>query len=167
MEWLEAEADIFYVYRDVRSVMPSNHIYMQSFYPPARTDISAFIRQPFATGPNRIRYWADEVNEWAAKPGVTVLQFEQVVKKTEKALKKIAGATGMAPAFREPLLPRKVENRWQSRLIRFTSIRPETTAIVSYYNGQRPGKWQEVFSPEDLAFIEEEAGDTMRKLGYL
>lgn len=166
IEWLQSEADILYVYRDVRSVMPSLHIFMQSFVPATRTDFSTFLRQPFATGANRLRYWADEVNEWTSKPDVTTLRFEDVLKDTTGAINTIAVATDMTPVYREPLLPKKVEGLWQSRLIRFTSIRPETTAIVGYYGGQRPKKWREAFTTEDLAFLEAEAGEIMQELGY-
>lgn len=160
------EADIYYIHRDGRDVLASLHTYMQFFHPEARCPLGQFIRQEI-DGVNHVQAWADHVRAWIDQPAVRVLRFEDIVQDTAAVLKRIGSELGLKPRMVEPLLPRRLRNIWESRLLRFVSTCPEPSTILSDgYNRRTKVDWRTALSRDDRAFVHEQAGDVLVRLGY-
>lgn len=160
------DADIYYIYRDGRSVIASLHLYMQYFHPDARAPISDFIRQELH-GVNYVKGWADHVRAWLAVPGVRAIKFEDIMRNTRDVLAQIGNDLDIKPLYVEPLLPRRLKSIWESRWLRFTSTCPEPSTILGDgRNRKEKVKWREAFTREDRKFFHEQAGDMLIQLGY-
>ena len=165
IDWLREEADIYYIYRDGRSVLCSLHLFMQSYDPKTRCSFSEFIRQQ-QNGYSRIKIWAEHIKAWKKQPDVKTLRFEDITKYTNLIINKIRQDLNLSLLYNKPLLPVKFDNIWHSRWTRLAKKRSESTAILGYYRHQKVKKWQQVFSLEDRKFFHEEAGDILIDLGY-
>lgn len=153
MQWIREKGKLIYVARDIHSVMPSMHLYEQSFNPQARCAIKDFIRQPYLGKATRIHYWNDQILTWFNKPEFLSLRFEDILQMPAQTCEKIAQHTGLKEELKTPLLPPKVTSIWHARLQRIFSTNPNSTAIVCNYKGQKTRPWQDVFDSEDLDFI--------------
>lgn len=165
IDWLQEEADIYYVFRDGRSVLCSLYLFMQSYEPEARCSFSEFIRQE-QNGSNRIKKWANHIQAWIERPEVTALRFEDIVKNPRLTLDKISNNSNLSPLYREPLLPQKFKSIWDSRWTRIAKQNSESTAILGYYKNQKVQKWQQAFNKKDRELFAREAGDLLIELGY-
>jgi hypothetical protein len=165
VSWLKEEADIYYVLRDGRDVMCSLHLFMQSYDPTTRCSFSEFIRQQ-VNGVSRVKNWVNHIQKWSSEPKVKIIKFENIIKNTSLILENIERELQLTPLNREPLLPKKVENLWHSRWLRLTQQKPESTAIIGYYGGQKVQKWQTTFTTEDRQFFNSEAGNILLDLEY-
>ena len=166
MQWIEEKGKTIYVVRDVRDVLCSFYIYARSFQPSARVELDCFLRQPYCGHKNRPAYWSEITNRWMSKPGVMILQYENILKDTARSIQQIGDFIQETPLMHSPLLPKKVRNIWQFRWQRLVSTNPECSAVLGSPRGDRLN-WREVLSEKDLEFIEQEAGETMRRLGYV
>lgn len=164
--WIQHNATQIYVVRDGRSVLCSFHLFMQSFAPETRCPISEFLRQQ-VNGRSRVKAWADHVEAWMAQPDVHLLKFEDLIHSPQSTLEHLGKWLDLTPRYVEPLLPQSPKNIWQGRWARLTQWRPESTAIIGYYNGQKTQKWKDAFTESDRAFFHQEAGDLLIKLGYV
>lgn len=165
IDWLHQTADIYYVYRDGRSVLCSLHLFMQSYDPSARCSFSEFIRQE-VDGCSRAKNWANHIKAWINQPNITALCFEDIIHDTELTIQKIREISKLSYISKHPLLPLKVSSIWYGRWARFAKKKSESTAILGYYLNQKVKRWQESFSLEDCQFFDREAGETLINLGY-
>lgn len=164
--WIHESAQKLYVVRDGRAVLCSLHLFMQSYKPEARCSLSDFLRQE-VNGKSRVRAWATHVQTWMAQPDVYVLRFEDFIQYPRQTLTALGHQLELPPRFVEPLLPRSPHTIWQGRWARLTQWRPESSAIIGYYGGQKTQKWQDTFSAGDRAFFHQEAGGLLQHLGYI
>ncbi|MEM6630998.1 MAG: sulfotransferase domain-containing protein [Bacteroidota bacterium] len=167
MKDLFAHGKIFYVVRDVRSMLCSYHEYAKLFWEPARVPISEFIRQEEAEAgiPNtsRVKYWSNEVVYWGQLPGVTLMQFERFFEDPIRQLETIAQVLKQPAKIKHPLIPPKTDNRWQGYVNRYLTILPSSTSAPM----KKPTpNWFESFDESDLQFIREEGGEALDLLGY-
>lgn len=165
ISWLKHEADIYYVLRDGRDVICSLHLFMQSYDPSTRCSPSKFMRQKVG-GHSRVKNWANHIQRWLDEPKVKVLKFEDIIKNTHSIIETMGQDLQLTPMYQQPLLPTRIKNLWHGRWIRLTKRRPESTAIIGYYQGQKVQKWQTVFTAEDRRFFNSEAGEMLLHLGY-
>lgn len=164
-EWIKNKATRLYIVRDGRDVMCSFHLFMQSFHPPSRCSLSEFLRQPDSER-TWVRRWVDHVEHWLDEPDVIHLKFETIVRQPVNTLMQLSHALDLNPRFQEPLLPRPLQNIWESRWHRLVSHQPESTAILGYYKGQKKQRWQSQFTQADREFFHQEAGSLLIRLGY-
>jgi hypothetical protein len=163
--WLDrllAHSQTIYVVRDGRDVMPSWQQQQMNWSPAAHCSLSEFIRL-CRNGRSRVREWAHHVESWIDREGIYVLRYERLVGDGERVLRELESFLGLPPRLVTPLVPPLVRSKWRKRLMRFTSIRPPTTALTGT---RRPAPWRESFTREDRTFFEEEAGALLRRLGY-
>ena len=165
--WMNTNGKIIYIARDVKSVMTSMHLYEQSFNVEARCTISEFIKQPYCGARNRIDYWNKQYMEWEKRPDTLVVNFTNIIKHPLDTISAIKEFTSIEPHIIQPPLPPKETNIWMSRLKKYLSTSPNSSAIIGYYKGQKTKKWQELFDKKDLEFIDKYAGEAMKKLRYL
>ena len=159
--WLLADADLYAVVRDGRDVLCSLHAYVQSYDRSAPASLSAFLRQE-VDGVSRVTAWAREVRESLAVPGVRVLRYEEIVSRPRTVLERLGRELGLEPLYAEPLLPRPLQSRWESRLGRLAR-NPEATTVP----GQgASADWRSAFSRADRAFFYSQAGALLIELGY-
>jgi hypothetical protein len=139
---------------------------MQKFDLQTRCSLSEFLRQE-ENGMSRPKIWAHHVLSWLKEPEINLLRFENMINDTPNVLSNIGQNLDLKPLYIEPMLPkrRQLGNRWEDYWLRFTR-QFESTTIVGRYQGQKPPKWQEVFTDEDRQFFHQEAGDVLIKLGY-
>lgn len=165
VQWLKTHSDFVYVVRDGRAVMCSLHLFMQSYDPTTRCSLSEFMRQN-TQGRSRVAHWANHVRQWMALPHVTVLRFEDVVRQTQDTLDVLGSALNLSPMYVHPLLPAPIKSLWHGRWVRLTQMRPESTAIIGFYDKQAVQKWKTAFDERDRHFFHQEAGDLLMELGY-
>ena len=139
---------------------------MQSFAPETRCSLSHFLRQQ-VNGQSRVKSWAEHVRAWMQQPGVHVLGFEELIRTPQDTIACLGAVLDMSPSYAQPLLPRSPKNIWQGRWTRLTRWKPESSAIIGYYGGQKTKKWKQSFSESDRAFFHQEAGDLLMELGYV
>lgn len=160
-DWLDANATIFYVYRDGRDVLCSYQLFRQSFDRDARGSIGDFLRGT-EDGTNRVRRWADHVQAWREQPDVHCIQFETLLHDSASVIQRLANIIDETPREMHPLLPEPFSSIWDSRRARLFGVRPESTAII---NGASQD-WEVLFTADDRAFFHEQAGDLLIDLGY-
>jgi hypothetical protein len=165
-EWLSQEATVLYIIRDGRAALCSFHLYMQSYDPSTRCSLSDFIRQT-TNRQSRVKQWANHVEQWLAQPNVYSIRFEEIVKQTPNTLNRLSQILELKADLKEPLLPISIRSLWHGRWVRLSQANPESTAIIGYYKGRKSATWKTAFTRADHAFFEAEAGDLLRKLGYL
>lgn len=175
IDWVRERGRVLYVLRDCRAVMASLYAYMQRFDPKALVKPSEFLRQtdllpeymsPSHEGLSRPAQWAHHVSAWVQQNQALVMRYEDIMAKPRDMLELMGPYLGMTPLYREPLLPPKFSRSMWARVGRRLSPRPTSTAIIS---PRAPGvehSWRKLFSPEDLEFIWQEAGDVMIDRGY-
>ncbi len=163
---LLCEADTIYVVRDVRDVMCSAHVWRQEYDPSARGSLSEFLRQNVG-GQSRVKVWVDHVREWMSTPKAHVVRFEDIISSPESTIEQLADWLGIDPLKVQPYLPEKNKQggRWADYWRRLTRDF-ESTAILGRHNGKEPQNWEEAFTDKDRKFIEQEAGELLRELGY-
>lgn len=149
--------------RDVRPMLCSLHRFELGCEPDvAGMSLADFIRTQ-RDGLSRPAAWARHINAWLDKPGVTVVKIEDIIARPAQAVTRIANALDETPTHRRHSLPQRRTglSRTLARMLGST----ESTAILGHKMGP-PTNWAQALSPDDLAFIDREAGDAMARLGY-
>jgi len=162
---LFADADLLTVVRDGRDVLTSLHVYRRSFDRTTPASFSAFLREA-RDGLTPARRWATDVRRDLAVEGVNRLRFEDLVGDTRAVLRDLGRRLGMEPLCVEPLLPRPVRGRWGSRVRRLFARAPEATTVPAGALRTPRRDWRDVFTPDDRALFQREAGDLLVELGY-
>lgn len=163
--WIKNHTDKIYVIRDGRSVLCSLHLFMQSFEPETRCPLSSFIRQKINQY-SRVKIWANHVQAWLNEPNVILLKFENLIQDPDLVINLLSERLNLHSQYVYPLLPKSPRSIWEGRWNRLTKNRPESTAIIGYYKGQKTLNWKRDLTTEDLDFFKQEAGDLFNKLGY-
>lgn len=164
--WLDdtlSRSTKLYVLRDCRAVMPSFHRHQISIDPLTTRNFSEFLRTPIdkLTPPQT---WARHASAWTAQEGVHVVRYEAMIAHPEAVQKTLASVLSETPdPTVKSLVPPRGESPWAARLARLTG-RLESSNLVEV--GKRTPRWHELFTPEDLVFMDEQAGEAMRVLGY-
>ncbi|MGB3617749.1 MAG: sulfotransferase domain-containing protein, partial [Catalinimonas sp.] len=164
MRWFNDYSKRIYVVRDFRSVTPSLYHYSKTFESHKVSGISDFIKQPYIRSPNRAAFWNEETKDWYTRENVLFLRYEDVVRQPEIVLSQLESYLEMPAIKRFPLLPHKVSSITRMRVNRFLLRNPESTAILGKSDTRRS---KTLLSAEDHTFIEQEAGEMLRTLGYL
>ena len=169
---IEEKSDTFYIYRDVRDVMCSYHLFRKGHnkylremgydVPTADCSLATFIRQSHR-GVSRIRLWSNHVRSWLKKQNIKAIQFESLLLNPEDVLYEIGKKINCNPTFERPILPKQFSSIWESRFARMFGVRPESTAIIS---SEKRESWRDIFTEEDVMFFKEEAGGLLEVLGY-
>lgn len=157
---------VIYCARDVRAVLASYRSYHSLDNPLARVQLGEFIRQE-VDGKPRPKIWADHVIAWLdACPQATVVRYEDVVQDPDAIVEKLSHVLGVQSENIQPILPPRLRHRsmfWLSRLIGI----PQSTNIIGRNGCVKHVDWRTGYTDADLAFLDEHAGDAMRRLGYL
>lgn len=159
------DADLLHVVRDGRDVLTSLHVYQRSFDRATPEDFSAFLRRE-RDGATPARHWAESVRCDLAVPGVVSLRFEDLLGDTRAVLQGLGRRLGMEPLLVEPLAPRPVRGRWGSRVRRLFAREPEATTVPAGALRTPRRDWRSVFTADDRALFQREAGDLLTRLGY-
>jgi hypothetical protein len=162
VDQLMRRAKVIYVVRDGRAVMVSAQRHEARLGLDVGRDVLDYMRLE-QDGRTRVAAWKDHVERWLSMEGVLLLRYEDVVRRGEEVVARIGDFLGLEPCWIHPIAPPLVRNVWQKRAMRFTHLRPPTTALTP---PTAPRSWQELFGPEEEAFFEAEAGGLMQKLGY-
>jgi hypothetical protein len=116
---------------------------------------------------SRAKLWAHHVESWHAAPGALSLKYEQLVARPAEAIEQLGGFLGLGPWGRKPLLPPRFNSVWQSRLSRMFGWRPASSALIAPTPQRRQFTWLKLFTRDDRAFFDAEAGDVLCRLGYV
>ncbi|MEM6393439.1 MAG: sulfotransferase domain-containing protein [Planctomycetota bacterium] len=166
--WLYQHADWVYVYRDVRRVMCSLHLYMRRFSPDALKPLAEFIRQE-DHGRNRITAWRQHVEGWLDAPDARVIPiaFESLINDRVHTIRRLGNHLRLQPMPDEPRLPAKLRSRFHSRVQRVLTVRPQATTTVGRSDGLQPVDWRQELTPDDLAWIDQQIGPLPQRLEQL
>lgn len=129
--YLERNSYKIYVYRDIKSTMIS----LYYFTPESERgrDIHEFIRQVRGKRQlSRISFWAYHVSQWMNQDNVMVLNYDDLLKETEKKLGEIGQMLRESPLMQMPLLPEPPKSSFLRRVNTFLSGNPVSTAIMSF-----------------------------------
>jgi hypothetical protein len=154
---------LIYMVRDGRPVMVSAMRHEERLGTDTGERVLDYMRLE-RDGKSRVREWADHVEQWMSMEGVLVVRYEDIVGRGRETVARIGDFLGLSPRWLDPLVPPLVRGRWQKRAMRFTHVRPPTTALTP---PTAPRPWRELLGPEELSFFESEAGGLLRKLGYV
>ena len=165
-----------YVHRDGRDVLASLYYYMQSFSETARNQSFAqFLRgeaAPAGDGAalSRPGYWAYHAESWLKKDNLLALSYDDLENSSEAALRKIAAFLDirLEENLRLPALPgaRDNEPMLDNVLGRLGLWRRQSSPPDQARVG-KSGDWRKLFDRRDREFFMKEAGEMMRRLGYL
>lgn len=166
-DWIEREGRRVYVYRDGREVMVSLYLGRNGMVPDAEdVTFSQFLRMSYL-GSVPPRAWAEHVEAWFASPGVIRLNYRDLICDTRGQLDRLSDSLKLTPDYRDPLLPPPIRNRWHSRWIRLTRMRPASTALVpGRVRAVTSPKWWTVFSADDRRWFHEHAGHALIAAGF-
>ncbi len=166
--WLERQAQILYVHRDVREVMCSLLLFWIGHAPATRssTSLSEFIRQLDGSGRNRVSAWSDHVRAHLDDPRVQSIAFRDVLEDTADTVTDLGEFIHCKPRYRMPLLPTRTRGIWRSRLARIVSWRPVATTVLGRPPGVSLPRWRDALTRDDRIFVHEHAGDVLTRLGY-
>ncbi|MFI4917796.1 MAG: sulfotransferase domain-containing protein [Phycisphaerales bacterium JB060] len=157
---------VLYCVRDVRAVMASLHAFDRVTGDTETNSLSAFIREEI-DGRCRVAIWADHVRAWIkGYPDHRVIRYEEMAANPGQMLEKLGSWFGQTPKRRQPLLPPKLKHRQRLWLARLTGV-PESTNVIGRKVGVKPLDWRTAYTPADIAFLEEHAGEAMSELGYV
>lgn len=165
-EQIMRQAVVVYCVRDVRAVLASLHTFEAIAEDRPRAPFAEYIRQE-VDGRPRPRIWADHVNAWLeGHPERHAVHYEDVVADPGGILEELASWLGQPPERVEPILPPKLRYRQQLWLARLAGI-PSSTNVIGRKWRLKPLDWRTAYSDADMAFLEDHAGDVMRRLGYI
>ncbi len=167
---------VIYVHRDGRDVMVSLYYYMQSFSEMVKgQSFSEFLRgeaslDGVATGLSRPAYWAHHVVAWLAQPNLLAVSYwalesdygatlRQMADFLEVRLNRSLQKIGLPTAQKKPTYYQRI--KWK------LGLKPKRLSSAVQPRRGKSGDWQAHFNEHDLAFFMSEAGEVMRRLGYL
>lgn len=163
IDWLRENAVFCYAARDGREVMASYHLYTQQLDSSAAVPFSQFLRATTHGGLSRCEHWRDHVDGGLDHPSVLTLRFHKTIHETRRTIEEMAGAFGVEPNFREPLIAPPVASGATRRFSRLFRLKPESTAHPG--RSGRPKKWPLVFGESDREYFARCAGDMLIRLG--
>ncbi len=124
-DWLEQRATVLYVTRDLRQVLPSLWAFLQDWRP----------EQAGAFDEAFVRHWSHQALQhrdgWRCRPLLCELDYAQLTGDPLDSLRRLGDWLNEAPLLRQPLLPRPLSSRWQSRCLRLFACDSESTAILA------------------------------------
>ena len=165
-EQILRESVVVYCVRDVRAVLASLHAFEAVAEGGPRVQFRDYIREEVGGRPRPL-IWADHIRAWLeGHPEHHAVHYEDVVGDPGAVLEDLASWLGEEPERVEPILPPKLRYRQQLWMARLTGV-PKSTNVMGRKWRVRPVDWRTAFSDADLAFLEEHAGDAMRRLGYI
>jgi hypothetical protein len=165
---LLARSRVVYVQRDGRDVLVSLYHFTRSFdREAARQSFAEFLRSedryfdscPAMAGLDRVSAWRRHVELWLAQPGVCRVNYRDLVREPEAALRRLAGQLGLSVAepFEAVGLPRRdLWSRIVRRALQLADPRQASTAIQP--GPGRLGDGVRWFTREDEAYFAERAG---------
>ncbi|MGR3494744.1 sulfotransferase domain-containing protein [Citreimonas sp.] len=158
----------FYIVRHPLDVMASYHQFMAGFDADvARLSFADFLTSPHWSGEtDRLGWWRAHVEGWEARPGVKVLRYEDVVKRTDATLSRIEETLGEKRTGRTPLLPPKITSITRTRLDRLTRLSPDSTGIVADREAFPAARWQEVLDQAALDAVATRLSPLLDRFGY-
>lgn len=157
---------VLYCVRDVRAVLTSLLAFDAYSKESARVSLSDYIRQE-VDGKPRPQQWTEHVAAWIDQhPAPNLIRFEDVVADPRAMVQKLAGLLGQDPLMVEPVLPPRMRHRRQRWLAMVTGV-PPSTNVIGRKSSAELLDWRTAYTADDLAFLEQHAGDMMRRLGYL
>ena len=167
---------IIYVHRDGRDVMASLYHYMQSFSPiVARQSFGEFLRAESdldgqLAGMSRPAFWAHHAHVWLGCDNLLPLSYAALENDYAGSLRMMADFLSLrlrrspraidlpAPVAQPSLLERARRKLGMGRRQLSSAVQPR--------HG-KSGDWRRHFSADDLDYFMEQAGEMMRRLGYL
>jgi hypothetical protein len=165
-ERLLSKSTKFYVVRDGRKVISSQHIYEQTYRVDALLSLDEFLRSEF-NGLTRPLYWALHADRWTCRDDVTTFRFEDITTNTRDMIVLMGSILGLTPRFREPLLPSKLADTRLGRLWpRLIGSGESTTVTGRPAKNAQPLNWETSLSELGKKYYEELAGPTHLRLGY-
>lgn len=159
---------VLYIVRDPRDVYVSYYHHLRKRLPEDMS-FGAFLRKPDLQ-PSR---WHEHVDSWRGRPNVgLVLRYEDLLVDVESGARKIAQYL-WHDDLDEHRLRRAVDassfqamrDAEQKYGRSFRTEEAAAKAMPFVRKGQQ-GDWKNYFSHEDLDFLLDEAGATMRRFGY-
>ena len=164
-----------YVHRDGRDVMVSLYYYMQSFSETVRNQSFArFLRgemAPDAEGFSRSRpgFWAFHVESWLKKDNLMAVSYGDLETNYEATLRRMAAFLDVR--LRDSLQPLTLPGPQDSEpmldnMLGRLGVRRRRGSQAEKPRVGKSGDWRKLFDKRDSEFFMQEAGATMRKLGY-
>ena len=170
------ESPAIYVHRDGRDVMVSLYYYMQSFDEDVKKQsFSEFLRSESKldgvdTGMSRPAYWAHHARTWLQQPNLLSVSYVALENDYENSVRQMAGFLGIRVqrSVRAIDLPGKSgKPSLVGRALWKLGIRQKRLSSAVQPRRGRSGDWRNQFGDDDLDFFMAEAGEQMRRLGYL
>ena len=170
------ESPAIYVHRDGRDVMVSLYYYMQSFDEDVKKQsFSEFIRSESTldgvdTGMSRPAYWAHHAHIWLQQPNLLPLSYAALESDYEKSVRQMAEFLGirLQRSVRPIDLPGKSgKPSLIGRVLWKLGFRQKRLSSAVQPRRGSSGDWRNQFGNDDLDFFMAEAGEQMRRLGYL
>ena len=167
---------VIYTHRDGRDVMVSLYYYMQSFDADVKKQsFSDFIRSESKldgvdSGLSRAAYWACHARDWLRQPQVLRVSYEGLEKTYETSLREMADFLGISlqRSLSPIVLPGKSgKPSLLGRALWKLGHRQKRLSSAVQPRRGGSGDWRNHFNDDDIAFFMAEAGDQMRKLGYI
>lgn len=163
-----------YVHRDGRDVMVSLYYYMRSISETVRNQsFSRFLRgesvlEGVNTGMSRPGYWAHHVQSWLQKDKLLAISYDDLEENYEITVPKMADF--LAVQLDHTLQPLTTPGpRDKAPVLESVMNRLGLRNRVTQKGGPRlglSGEWRNVFDRRDVEFFMQDAGDSMRRLGY-
>lgn len=162
-----------YVHRDGRDVMVSLYYYMQSFSETVRNQpFSRFLRAESTlagveSGFSRPGFWAHHGRSWLDKDNLLVVSYNDIETNYEATVRRMADFLNVSLSPNLQPVGALGRNDGESKIDSMLS-----RLGVRLRRGDRPrigrsGDWRSLFDRRDREFFMKEAGDMMRRLGYV
>ncbi|MCY4070707.1 MAG: sulfotransferase domain-containing protein [Chloroflexi bacterium] len=170
------DSPVIYVHRDGRDVMVSLYYYMKSFDEDVeKQSFSDFIRSESKldgvdSGMSRPAYWAHHARLWLQQPNLLLVSYEALEKDYESSVREMAAFLGISArrSLRTIDLPGKSgKPSLVGRALWKLGLRQQRLSSAVQPRRGSSGDWRNHFNNDDLAFFMAEAGEQMRRLGYL
>ena len=124
-DWIERRGKFLHVARDPRKVLSS----LWAFLPDWQGGAAVPFDESF------VREWAAKLQthgeRWTRRPGVRTVTYEAIVGEPESCLRQLGDWLDESPLWRQPILPRPLRSRWESRWMRLIAWQSESTAILA------------------------------------
>lgn len=165
-----------YVHRDGRDVLVSLYYYMQSFSETARNQsFSRFLRGDSAladvdSGLSRPGYWSYHVKTWLEKDNLLAIGYRDLETDYDATVDRMAEFVNVRLNFkRQPVssLGRQDSEGMLDNVMGRLGLRRRPGSHPDRPRIGKSGDWRSVFDKQDQEFFMQEAGDTMRQLGYV
>lgn len=174
-DWVHQRGKFITVARDGRDVMGSYYLSHLRGRERSDTGLGPFLRETrhgyYVPGAlenlNRVKLWAYHVDRWRHKTGVLALRYDAITTQPAEVVQQLAAFLDLKPDNRQPLLPPRFTSLWQSRLSRFFSWRPASSALIAPTHQREKYHWSKSFSEADRRFFDTEGGAVLRSLGYV